>query len=285
MAGHQQTTRDFPDIEATRHAWDQIAFGYDAHVTPSHFWLAEEAIRRMDLEPGARFLDVAAGSGALSIAAARRGAHVVATDLSPNMIERLKARASAEGLSNVSAQVMDGHNLTFEDDHFDAAGSQFGVMLFPDLPRGLREMVRVTRPGGRVVMVTFGGSPQEVEFLRFFMQAAHLAVPDFGGPPMDPPPLPFQVADPAKLKRELELAGARDVIIERVTESLSFSSADEMLTWLANSNPIGTALIGGLSDTERREVERILAGMLRERAGASVTARLTHPINIGIGTI
>lgn len=140
-------------------AWTEIAPGYDAHVTPSDMAIAEAALQRAGLQPEMRVLDVAAGSGALSIPAARAGAQVVATDISPAMVERLEARAAAEGLANLEGRVMDGHALEFEDDTFDIAGSQFGVMLFPDLPKGVRELARVTKPGGRVLLVTMG-SPQ-----------------------------------------------------------------------------------------------------------------------------
>jgi 2-polyprenyl-3-methyl-5-hydroxy-6-metoxy-1,4-benzoquinol methylase len=80
-------------------AWDAIAEGYDRTNTPSQMWLGSEGLRRAGLRPGMRFLDVAAGSGALSIPAARLGARVLATDLSPAMLELLEARAREEELS------------------------------------------------------------------------------------------------------------------------------------------------------------------------------------------
>ena len=83
--------------EQTRAAWDAIAAGYDRTNTPSQMWLGSEGLRRAGLRPGMRFLDVAAGSGALSIPAARLGAQVLATDLSPAMLERLERRAREEG--------------------------------------------------------------------------------------------------------------------------------------------------------------------------------------------
>jgi SAM-dependent methyltransferase len=163
------THRTITPLQAqTRAAWDDIARGYDELVTPTHLWLGAEALARAGVHPGTRFLDVACGSGGLSIPAARLGAHVTATDLSPVMIQRLEARARQEGLSNLEARVMDGHALDLENDTFDVSGSQFGVMSFPDLPRALGELVRVTRPGGRVLMVAFG-PPEQVEFLTFFL--------------------------------------------------------------------------------------------------------------------
>jgi ubiquinone/menaquinone biosynthesis C-methylase UbiE len=112
-----------PDQQETRAAWDSIAAGYDEFDTPTHLWVANEGLRRAELRPGMRMLDVAAGSGALSLPAARLGAHVLATDLSPVMVDRLAARAQAEGLVNLEARVMDGHALELDDNTFDLAGS------------------------------------------------------------------------------------------------------------------------------------------------------------------
>ena len=72
--------------EQTREAWETIAAGYDEYVTPTHVWLGNESATRAGVGPGQRFLDVAAGSGALSIPAARLGANVVATDISSTML-------------------------------------------------------------------------------------------------------------------------------------------------------------------------------------------------------
>ena len=123
-------------LDETRAAWDRIAPGYDAYVTPTEVPLANEALGRVGLRSGMTFLDIAAGAGGLSLPAARLGARVTATDLSPVMVDRLLARAAEEGL-DVRALVMDGHELGFADGSFDVVASQFGVMLFPDLPRAL----------------------------------------------------------------------------------------------------------------------------------------------------
>ena len=175
------TTRE---LEQTQQAWEAIAEGYDEFVTPTHMELGGTALARAGVTAGLRFLDVAAGSGALSLPAARLGARVLATDITPAMIERLAERAGREGL-DVETRVMDGHALELDDDSFDVAGSQYGVMLFPDLPRAVREMKRVTRPGGRVFLVVYG-APTQVEFLGFFMAAMHAAVPGFTGLPRIP---------------------------------------------------------------------------------------------------
>ena len=271
-------------MEDTRTAWDAIAPGYDRTNTPTHMWLGNEGLRRAGLASGMRFLDVAAGSGALSIPAARLGAHVMAVDQSPVMLDLLRARARRESL-DIETRVMDGHALQLADNAFDMAGSQFGVMLFPDMPQGLREMARVVKPGGRVLMNVYG-DPHKIEFFSFFVAAIRSVRPEFNGPPMDPPPLPFQLQDPERLSMELSAAGLKGVEVETITEATEFRSGSELWDWLVWSNPIVELVLGSLKLTngERDVIQQALDRLVRERAGRGEAARLTNPINIGIGT-
>ena len=269
--------------EDTRAAWDKIAVGYDKTNTETQQWLGNESVRRAGLKAGMRFLDVAAGSGALSLPAARRGAKVLATDLSPAMLEPLRERARKENL-DIETRVMDGHNLELEDNTFDMAGSQFGVMTFPDQPRGIREMARVVKPGGRVLMTVYG-SPAEIDFLGFFVGAVHSVRPDFV-PPMDPPPPEFRLADPEKLRRELVEAGLKDVQIDQITERTEFKSSKFLWEWIIWSNPIVERILGMLNVTneERGTIEKTMYKLWEERARSSGVATLSAPINIGWGT-
>jgi ubiquinone/menaquinone biosynthesis C-methylase UbiE len=263
-------------------AWDAIARGYDEVVTPSHMWLGHEGLQHAGLRAGMRFLDVAAGSGALSIPAARLGARVLAVDRSPAMLERLGARARAESVA-VETHMMDGHALALPDESFDMAGSQFGVMLFPDMPRGLREMARVVKPGGRVLVLAYG-DPARIEFLAFLVRALRSVRPGFALPD-DPPPLPFQLRDPERLRRELAAAGASAVEVHTIVEPMRFESGRAMWRWLVSSNPIVESVLGGLelTEQERGVVQEALERLVRERAGGQVAAEITAPINIGVG--
>lgn len=270
--------------DGTRAAWDKIAPGYDRTNTPTQMWLGNEGLYRAELQSGMRFLDVAAGSGALSIPAARLGAQVTATDQSPVMLELLDKRARDEGLK-VETRIMDGHALEFDDNSFDMAGSQFGVMLFPDMPKGISEMTRVVKPSGRVLMIVYG-DPHEIEFFGFFVSAIQSVRPDFTGPPMDPLPLPFQLQDPERLRKELATTGLMDIKVETITETTEFRTGVELWDWLIWSNPIVEMVLGGLNLTtgEREVIQKTLERLVRERAGSDASAKLTNPVNIGVGT-
>ncbi len=265
-------------------AWDALAEGYDRYVAPQEGDLANEALRLVGLEPGERFLDVAAGPGGLSLPAARLGAEALATDWSPAMIERFEARVREEGMGKAEGRVMDCHALDLPDNSFDVTGSQFGVMLVPDQPRALREMVRVTKPGGRVLVIAYG-FPAELDFLQFFIGALKAVAPEFPGLPDDPPPLEFQVSDPEVLRQRLIDAGLKDVGVERTAERPTFSTGQEMWDWVLCGNPIPGTVIADLNLTEEQQarVRQILDGMLRERAGGDGRAVLTNAVNVGVG--
>ena len=267
----------------TRQAWDRIAPGYDRTNTETQMWLGNEALHRAGLRAGMRFLDVASGSGALTIPAARMGAEAFAIDQSPTMLELLGKRADREGLT-VETRVMDGHALAFDDDGFDMAGSQFGVMLFSDMSRGIREMTRVVKPGGRVLVIAYG-NPHQIDFLSFLVEAVRSVRPDFDGPPMDPPPLPFQLGDPEALRREFAAAGVKEISVETIVESTGFKTGEELWNWIVWSNPIVEEVLGHLelSESERGVIRETLDRMVRDRAQGSGSAILCNPINIGIG--
>ena len=283
MAINKEATTTHDEEVAPPEAWDAIAGGYDEFVAPGEAPFANAALRLAGLNPGERFLDVAAGPGGLSLPAVRLGAKVLATDWSPAMIKRFEARVRDEGLSNAQGRVMDAHDLDIEDATFDVTGSQFGVMLVPDQPLALREMARVTKPGGRVLLIAYG-SPEEFETLQWFIAALQAVVPDFKGLPDDPPPLDFQVADPEVMRQRLIDAGLKDVVVDTTHEErVEFRSGQQMWDWVLNSNPIAGMIVGDLTPEQQVTVREVLDRMIRERSGGHGPAVLTAPLNIGVG--
>ena len=111
--------------------------------------VGETLCEALDLRAGERVLDVAAGNGNATLAAARRWCHVVSTDYVPSLLERGRARASAEGLP-VQFEQADAENLPYADHQFDVVMSTFGVMFTPDQDKAAAEMARTCKPGGRI---------------------------------------------------------------------------------------------------------------------------------------
>jgi ubiquinone/menaquinone biosynthesis C-methylase UbiE len=142
--------------------------------------VGESLAEAVDVCAGERVLDVAAGNGNVTLAAARRFAEVTATDYVPSLLEKGRERARAEGLS-VRFQVADAENLPFPDGSFDVVLSTFGAMFAPDHDRVAREMLRVLRPGGRIGMANW--TPEGFIGRLFKVIGTHVAPPAGVKPP------------------------------------------------------------------------------------------------------
>jgi ubiquinone/menaquinone biosynthesis C-methylase UbiE len=111
--------------------------------------VGENLCEALDLRAGARVLDVAAGNGNATLAAARRWCDVTSTDYVPSLLESGRARAQAEG-HTIRFQEADAENLPFPDASFDTVMSTFGVMFTPNQDKAASELARVCKPGGRI---------------------------------------------------------------------------------------------------------------------------------------
>ena len=144
-----------PEMESLktrlRATWMAGDFGQVAKVIEA---AAEEFIARLGLKPGARVLDVACGSGNLSLPAARAGAVVTGLDIAPNLLEQARARAASEGLT-IRFDEGDAEALPYPDASFDEVVSMYGAMFAPRPELVAAELVRVCRPGGRIAMANW----------------------------------------------------------------------------------------------------------------------------------
>jgi len=142
-----ETTPDFSAIKVKQQAaW---ATGNYAVIGSSILIVPELLVEAMDIRSGWNVLDVAAGNGNASLAAARRWCKVTSTDYVPELLELGKGRAAADGYT-IDFEVADVENLPFADAEFDAVLSTFGVMFAPDQTRSAAEMFRVCKPGGKI---------------------------------------------------------------------------------------------------------------------------------------
>lgn len=116
--------------------------------------VGESLCEAIDLRPGSKVLDVAAGNGNVTLAAARRFCDVTSTDYVDTLLDGGRRRADADGL-DIAFQIADAESLPFPDESFDVVMSTFGVMFTPDQDRAAAEMVRVCRPGGTIAMANW----------------------------------------------------------------------------------------------------------------------------------
>ncbi len=139
-----------PDLAAIKQKQQATWASGDFAVIGATLQIVGESLAEaVDIRAGERVLDVAAGNGNATLAAAHRFARVTSTDYVPALLEKGKARAQAEGLQ-VDFKVADAEDLPFPDASFDVALSTFGAMFTPDHTRPAREMLRVLRSGGRI---------------------------------------------------------------------------------------------------------------------------------------
>ena len=125
-----------------------------AYIAKAYGDGAEDFIKRLNLKPGMKVLDVACGTGNLALPAARAGAVVTGVDLAPNLIEQARENAQREGL-NARFDEGDAEALPYEDGDFDAVVTMFGAMFAPRPELVAAELKRVCRPGGSIVMANW----------------------------------------------------------------------------------------------------------------------------------
>jgi len=152
---------------------------------------AEDFIARLALKPGVRLLDVACGSGNQSIPAAQAGAIVTGVDIAPNLLEQARARSASEGLS-IQFDEGDAEKLPYDDAAFDVVVSMFGAMFAPRPELVASELVRVCRPGGKIVMANW--TPEGFIGQMFKVTGKHV-------PPPPNMPSPVKWGDEATVRQ------------------------------------------------------------------------------------
>jgi SAM-dependent methyltransferase len=227
--------------------------------------VGEMLCEALDLRAGERVLDIAAGNGNATLAAARRWADVTSTDYVEALLERGRVRASAEGLTARFEQA-DAENLPYADANFDVVLSTFGVMFTPDQDKAAAEMTRVCKPGGRIGLANW--TPSSFIGELFKVLGRYL-------------PPPVGVRSPALWgteERLRELFGNRieSITIEHRDFVFRYRSAAHWLdVFRAFYGPIVKAF-GGLDDTKQESLAAELIA-LAERFNRATDGSLVAP--------
>lgn len=255
----QRIRAQYDEVAERWHRWTPVMSAQYAPATQLMLDLAH-------LRPGYVVLDIAAGDGYQSIAAARRvgpTGHVLAVDLSPEQLRYAAAAARKAGIDRLETRVMDAENLELPDASVDAVLCQFGLMFLPDVDRGLQEMRRVLKPSSWASLVVFGagGTPEsEVaeSIVRHHVGAAPAAVRGSWA----------AVAPPGALKQRLEAAGFQNVQSHDLLVPFRLASAADAMAYIRDLHPTLTELLAPLTVDEREAVWREVEGALESYVGA-----------------
>jgi SAM-dependent methyltransferase len=249
----------------TREQWEAAAEAWHRWGPVLGDWLGVATQRMLDaarVAAGSHVLDVAAGAGGQSIAAAKRTGpkgRVVATDISPAILA-FAAQAAARAGVAIETRELDGEAVDAAwTGSFDAVISRLGLIYFPDQQRALRGMRAALREGGRIAAVVYSTAERNEFFsipVRIIRTRAKL------GPPAPGQPGPFSLGSPGVLQGVLEQAGFRDVSVQAVEAPLRLRSAAECVRFERESFGALHQMLSSLPADERPSVWREIEGAL-----------------------
>ena len=218
----------------------QIPELYDRHLGPVLFEpYAREVAARVPTQ-ARRVLEIAAGTGRVTrhlLAGLAPDGELIATDLNEPMVAEARRRVPAD--PRLRWQVADAQALPFEDARFDLVACQFGLMFVPDKPLALREMRRVVRPGGTLLVSTWDDLARNPA-TTLLHELAGAAFPD------DPPTFmrtPFSMPDPVALRVLVEAAGFATVRVDTVAAIGEARTAADLAIGFVRGNPLWNQLV------------------------------------------
>lgn len=254
--------------------FDALAETYERLAEPLTGPFSHRALLLAALPPGAAIVDVAAGTGALAVPAARAGLRVTALDLAPGMVARLAPKLAP--FPGCRADVGDCTALPAADGSFDAAVSIFGIAILPVWAAGLAEMVRVTRSGGTVVVGAWpAGGARPLALLRETFAALFPARPFW-------PDAPFPDWTADGLGDALRAAGCREAAVHPAGHDYVKPDAE---TFVADAMPFFGTVPGvvALPPADRARLEAAYAAALAPFTDAAGAIRLPVEAMIGVG--
>ncbi len=256
----EPTTPQFDPVKyktTTHDQWQTAAEAWYRWSPTLNQWLGnatDKMLKMADISIGSRVLDIAAGAGEQSITTAKKvgpSGYVLATDISSNILDYAKHMALQAGLNNIETKVMDGENLTLEDETFDAVISRVGLIYFPDQQKALKEMLRVLKPGGKIAAIVYS-TPEENKFfsvpVSIIRNRAKLP------PPLPGQPGPFSLGAEGVIDKVFSQAGFKNVRSELVDSPLQLSSAKECVRFEKESFGALHQMMSSLSDLEKESV-------------------------------
>ena len=225
--------------------WSNIASAYHAAFESLTSQFADDVLHRLKPKIGESVLDVAAGTGAFSIAAAKLGADVLATDFADGMVDHIQSRVDEALMHNIKVKVMDGQALDIDDASYDISVSIVGLIFFPDIEKGFAELKRVLKPGGRCAVVCWD-IPKNFDMMKLLKQSIETAVPDFKMP--EQTPVWARLVGEQALHEKFQQAGFDRVDVKTIDGLLTLDSVEDFWSAFISSSPPMNALFEALGE-------------------------------------
>lgn len=257
--------------------WDLVSSGYAETTMPFLSQFSAQALEMAKLHYDDHILDLACGSGTLSLLAADHVSRICAIDFSRLMLNEFERTVSLKGIKNIKMEHGDGQHLKFDSSIFDAVFSMFGLIFFPDRMKGFQEAYRVLKPGGKIIVSSW--APIEDSPLMKLMFAA---VKSMDSTIPDGKKNVRTLEDKTVFENELSRAGFKKIKITRVTKGFDFKSVSEF--WTAMSR--GSAPIVLLKEKWGKEVfleREKLALLYLNNELPKINSQLTSDAWIGMG--
>lgn len=251
-----------PDPDQVARLFDLLADGYDRAALRFFPFTADRVAQRLAPRAGEKILDVATGTGAVAVALGQRlggGGRVMAVDISERMLDRAYANIRRMALHNIDLHPMDAAALEFRSAYFDAVTCSFGLFFLQDMVETLREWRRVLKPGGRLLLTSFGAQAFQ-PLVAWFCEALR----ESGGPALDPADFPWQRLASADVCTRL-LAEAGFENIECASDQLGYHLQQPQEWWEIVWNSGFRGYLAGLDAAalerfQQRHLERVGAG-------------------------
>lgn len=258
--------------------WSLVAEGYRKSTQPFLEQYSLKAIELIQPTKHDTALDVATGPGTLAIPLSKLVSEVTGIDFSPLMIEELKKNLILGGVQNVIPLEMDGQDLRFADHTFDIAFSMFGLIFFPDKLKGMKELYRVLRPGGRVSISSWGPISNS-NMMQLLFGAIRKASPEMPEPQTNIASL----ENPEYFKEQLGIAGFKNIEIHAYAPPMEITNADDFYDMMLEGNAPLQLMKSKMTEPQWKEKNQIMKSYVRETLDKLPTT-LSSQAYIGIAS-
>jgi ubiquinone/menaquinone biosynthesis C-methylase UbiE len=264
--------------EAERQSWNSVAAGWQKWWEPIERG-AEKVSRRLielaEIKPGSRVLDIATGIGEPAITAANqvgKNGHILATDISPQMLSVAKQRATSLGLQNlIEFKEGDAETIELESSTFDAVLCRWGLMFLPDLKAGLFNINRSLKEGGHLAASVWAAPAQDTLSdltMKIVMKETNSPSPPPGTPG------PFSLSDENTLKNSFLTSGFKGLALERISVPIEFDSPADFTAFIFETSAPLLKMITNQTLERRGEIKKVVTEVAKSYAD-NITGKVT----------